>query len=257
MSANLINDIGIERLSFAAKPPPPISQTPLGIVDQLLRESGTFLEQIEDTPDLVRVAKTLIVTIVVSTGLFGAAIGAYRMGLQPVFAAFKLPMVVLLTAGLAVPAFSALTKATTGTSSLRRDLLLVLASLAMTSMVLAALAPVVMLGAMLNVGYHAMVLLVVACCGLGGAAGLVMFLRGVSKRSASMPWLAMLTALTVFGVVGSQMAWTFRPFVARPRAEVQLFRPIEGSFVDAVATSMRSARGVYSRDSAPLPGESF
>lgn len=254
MSTSVIDPI--HRLSNATKPAPPIAESPLGIVDQLLRDSSTFLEQIERAPDLVAVARTLIVTIVVSTAAFGAAIGAYRMGLQPLYAAFKLPLVVLLTAGLTVPAFSALAKATAGEASLRSDLLLVLASLALTSMVLAALTPVVLLGVMLDASYHGLVLLVVACCAIGGSAGLVLFLRGVSKRSVRVPWLATLTALVCFAVVGSQMAWTFRPFVARPRADVALFRPIEGNFLESVGTSLRSARGRYSRDSAPLPEES-
>ncbi len=242
-------------VTSATKPPPPLADHPLGVVDQLLRDSGTFLDQIERTDDLTRIAKTLIVTIVLSCAAFGAAIGASRMGLQPLFAAVKFPLVVLLTAGLTVPAFSALTKASVGTASLRRDLLLVLSSLALTSMVLAALAPVVLLGVMLDARYHAVVLLVVGCCGIGGLAGLVFFLRGVSRRSEKVPRLATLIALSVFALVGSQMSWTLRPFVARPRAKVELVRSIEGSFLDAVATSQRSARGIYSRESAPLPGE--
>lgn len=244
-------------VSSAAKPPPPLADHPLGVVDQLLRDSGTFLDQIEQTDDLARIAKTLIVTIVLSCAAFGAAIGTLRMGLQPLFAAVKLPLVVLFTAGLTVPAFSALTKATTGAASIRRDVLLVLSSLALTSMVLAALAPVVLLGVMVDARYHALILLVVGCCGVAGLAGLVFFLRGVSRRSVRVPKLATLTALGVFALVGSQMAWTLRPFVARPRAAVELVRPIEGSFMDAVATSMRSARGIYTRDAAPLPGDSL
>ncbi|MEQ8276788.1 MAG: hypothetical protein RMA76_26660 [Deltaproteobacteria bacterium] len=243
-------------VSSATKPPPPLADHPLGVVDQLLRSSGTFLDQIEQTDDLTRIAKTLIVTIILSSAAFGAAIGASRMGLQPLYAALKLPLVVLLTAGLTVPAFSALTKASVGVSSLRRDLLLVLSSLALTSMVLAALAPVVLLGVMVDVRYHALILLVVGCCGVGGLAGLVFFLRGVSRRSTKVPKLATLIALSVFALVGSQMSWTLRPFVSRPRAEVELVRSIEGSFLDAVATSMRSARGIYTRDSAPLPEDS-
>ena len=242
-------------LTFATKPPPPIAGHPLGVVDQLLRDSGTFLEQIEQEKDQVRVAKTLMLTIIVGTAAFGGAIGAHRMGLQPIFAALKLPIVVLLTAGLTTPALSAL--AMNGgrafVDAFRRDLLLVLASLAMTSLVLAALVPVLLLGVMLGAGYHGMVLLVVGCCALAGAAGLVLFLRGVSRRSIQGAWLSTLVALGVFGLVGSQLAWTFRPFVARPRAKVELVRPIEGSFIDAVATSFNSARGVYTRDSAPLP----
>jgi hypothetical protein len=244
-------------LTFATKPTPPIAGHALGVVDQLLRDSGTFLEQIERETDQLRVAKTLILTIVVGTAAFGGAIGAFRMGPQPLFAGLKLPLVVLFTAGLTTPAFTALARRSTKplAETFRADLLLVLSSLAMTSLVLAALVPVLLLGVMLGIAYHAMVLLVVGCCAIAGAAGLVLFLRGVSRRAIPGAWLSTLVALTVFGLVGSQLAWTFRPFVARPRANVELVRTIEGSFIEAIGTSFDSARGVYTRDSAPLPEE--
>ncbi len=60
--------------------------------------------------------------------------------------------------------------------------------------------------------------------------------------------------LTVFGLVGTQMAWTLRPFLLRPRTpDIMFVRSIEGSFIEAVTVSARSARGIYARDAAPLP----
>jgi hypothetical protein len=57
-------------------------------------------------------------------------------------------------------------------------------------------------------------------------------------------------------LVGSQMAWTFRPYVVRPRTEdVPMIRALEGSFIDSVTISTSSALGIYSRERAPLPGE--
>lgn len=240
----------------------PAADHPMGVVDHLLRDSGGFLDRIEEETNPLPIAKTLIVTIVVATAVFGGAIGAYRMGLQPLFAAVKLPLVMLLTAGMTAPAFTGLVRAaqpgrsiTSVMVAFRTDLVLILASLAMTSLVLAALAPVIMLGVMLGASYHGMVLLVVSCCIVGGLVGIILFLRGLARRSARGQWMAALASLALFAVVGSQMAWTLRPFVARPRADVTFVRAIEGSFIDAVATSFNSARGIYTRDSAPLPME--
>jgi hypothetical protein len=58
----------------------------------------------------------------------------------------------------------------------------------------------------------------------------------------------------VFALVGSHMAWTFRPYIVRPRTrDVPFIRSIEDGFFDSVARTSRSARGIYVRDEAPLP----
>ncbi|MEV0561637.1 hypothetical protein [Dactylosporangium sp. NPDC050588] len=36
--------------------------------------------------------------------------------------------------------------------------------------------------------------------------------------------------ILLFGFVGTQLAWTLRPFVGAPHEPFQVFRPIEGNF---------------------------
>ena len=56
-------------------------------------------------------------------------------------------------------------------------------------------------------------------------------------------------------LVGGQLAWALRPYLVRPRAvDVVFVRQVEGSMFDAVVEVLDSARGHYTRDSAPLPG---
>ena len=57
-------------------------------------------------------------------------------------------------------------------------------------------------------------------------------------------------------IAGMQMTWTLRPYVVRPRTEdVPFLRAREGSFLDSVSRSIDSARGIYYRGEAPLPGD--
>jgi hypothetical protein len=201
-------------------------------------------------------ARAMIVTIVASAAVFGAALGMYRGGVQIAFAALKLPLVILLTAGLCAPALSALRHVVEGRTEVRRDLALVLASLALGSLVIAALAPVIMLAVSWGVGYHALILLTVVCCAIGGAVGLSLFVSGTREIARGSRLLISAVLLVLVGLVGSQMTWTLRPYLVRPRTEdVPFLRHIEGGFLDAVATSSSSALGVYSRSEAPLgPG---
>lgn len=237
-----------------ARPEPPAGPPPVGLalVDGLLRDQPAVLDRIDRGEALPELARTCVLTIAAAAAVLGAAIGFQRGGWQVLFAAVKLPLVLLLTAGLVTPALSALDHAMGGRADLRRDLAGVLAALALAALLMAACAPVVLLaGAAL--GYHGTILVVVACCAAGGLGGLLFFGRALLRRGEGRR-LTGLLFLGLAAVVGSQMAWTLRPWVVRPQTpEVPFVRSLEGSFIEAVSGSLDSARGIYHRDFAPLP----
>jgi hypothetical protein len=241
----------------SAWPAPPTEHGLFERVDELLRDAPGLLERLRAGTDLGSLAKAMILTIAVGAGAFGAAMGSFRGGRQILYAAAKLPAVMLLTLAVCAPALSALNRALDRPSDARRDLGLLLAALARASLVLAAVAPLVLLAVRLEIAYHSVVLLVVACCGAAGLVGIALFLRGLYHAAPQGIVPAALVLLGVVSLVGTQLSWTLRPYLLRPRTpEVVLIRSLEGSFVDAVARSLRSARGRYDRDFAPLPGES-
>ncbi|HVO30327.1 MAG TPA: hypothetical protein VMV18_06310 [bacterium] len=239
------------RTSCEARP-----QSILGTVDALLRDRAATQERIREGDDLAGFARAMLATIAVGAGSFGGAMGAWRGGLQIVLAGVKLPLVVLFTAALCAPAASALNAAFDRRSDARRDIALVLASLALGSLVLAALAPVLLLADTLGVSYHAFILAIVGCCAIGGLAGVILLVRGLAADGARLLPVS-LGLLAVFALVGSQLAWSGRPWVTRPRTSgVVVLRAVDDqSFLDSVARSLDSAAGNYSREQAPVPGE--
>ncbi len=225
----------------------------LSMVDALLRDRTAILNRIEAGEDLSTLARAFAATIVVAAAVTGATLGYHRGGIQILYAAIKLPLVLLLTAGICTPAFTALGRVVDGRADVRRDAAVVLASLALGSLLTAATAPLILL-AMTLAGYHALVLLAVACCGVGGLGGLAFFLRAISRRPAGGRRVVAATLLSVFAVVGCQMTWTMRPYLLRPRTpDVPFVRSVDGSFMQAVSGSLDSARGLYHRSGAPLP----
>lgn len=233
--------------------PPPAPARGLALVDRLLRAPGTVLDRIERGEALPDLARTTAISIAVCAAMLGATLGVYRGGLQILYAAIKLPLVLLLTAGLTAPVLTALDVAVGGRGDLRRDVAAVLVALASTALLMAAAAPVIMLAGQLGVGYHGLILLTVGCCAVAGLAGLTLFARALARRGRGRLLVGM-AFLTVCGVVGCQLAWTLRPWVVRPRTvEVPFVRPIEGGFLDAVGGAYDSARGIYRRPAAPLP----
>lgn len=226
-----------------------------GALDDLLRHPERVIERIEAGTGLAHDARIWIAVAVLSTALFGGAMGAFRGGWQILFASVKLPIVTLLTAGLVAPVFSGARMLLTGSSGLRRDFALVLAALARGSLVLAALTPVFLLGVSLDASYHKLVLTAVAICTAGGLVGFGMLLRGLRDVRLAERGLTLAVLFTALVLVGAQMAWTLRPYLIRPRTpDVPFVRAVEGSFFDAVAGSVDSARDVFHRPQAPLPG---
>jgi hypothetical protein len=90
----------------------------------------------------VALAKRHFATILVGAAFFGATLGMHRGGIQILYAALKLPLVVLLTAVVCTPVLTSLNRALNRKAVLAEDLSLVLASLARGCLILAALAPV-------------------------------------------------------------------------------------------------------------------
>jgi hypothetical protein len=234
----------------------PTAHPSLEVVDSLLRDSPGTFARIAEERALVPLMRSLVLTIVFGSALFGAAMGSFRGGAQIAYAALKLPLVLLLTTALCAPALSALGGALQRRMGLQRDLALVVSALARISLALAALSPLVLLGVRFECGYHTMVLLVVGCCTLAGSVGIAHFWRGLRVLDERAVFSTSAALLCLFAVVGSQLAWTLRPFLVRPRApEVTLVRSVEGSFFDAVRRSTQSAAGLYTRPSAPLESE--
>ena len=268
LAAGLPADRAADRAAATVTPvqlPPVLSDnsstselTTLGLVDDLLRNHPRLLARIEAGIDLGGLARGLVLIIAVAAALFGAAMGAYRGGVQVLFSAVKLPAALLFTAALITPAFAALHAGARGHLDARRDGAVMLASLAAASLLLSGLAPVVLLAGFWEFGYHDTVLLVVGACSVGGVFGLSLFLRAVARgRALARGWVALGVGL-VFMAVGSQMSWTLRPFLVRPRTvQAPFLRPVEGSFLEAVVTSVDSARGRFRREAAPLPGEEY
>lgn len=228
----------------------------LGLIDDLLRNRKAVMERLADPEMGAQAARALLLTICVGMGVLGATLGMYRGGLQILYAGIKLPLLAVLTAALTAPALSAMRVALYGTTRPRQDAMTVLAALGLTSLLAAAMAPVVLLFMSLDASYHGLFLVVVLCLGLSGLGGLVFFGSALAREPRSGAGLVFVVVCAVCLAVGSQLGWTLRPWLVRPRApQVVFVRSVEGSLLEAVSESIDSARGRYRRAYAPLPGE--
>lgn len=234
-------------------------RAPFGTIDQLLRDRDAVLARIAAGIDLAQITRTMVATIAIAMAIVGAALGSYRGGMQIGYAAVKLPLVLLGTAALSAPALSAIGAALGRRSRLTVDLALVIAALAFGALLLVACTPLIVLARAMDLDYHRMVLATVAMFTLAGIASLRMIVHALSREPASPGrGSAVLGMCIVFALVGGQLSWALRPYLVRPRAtDVVFIHDVEGSLVDAITGAFRSARGIYRREAAPLPGGDF
>jgi len=178
----------------------------------------------DDGAALSRLAGPLLLLTTLCAALFGLVVGCYDGGWQLLWAALKLPAVLLLPLVVTVPALRALHARDGEPAGLRRTGLAALVAIARVAILCTAAAPLLWLVYSLHPPYALAILLLAGGLGLCGLPGLTFLGRALgSGRFAP-------TAATVLlvGVVIAQTGWLLRPFVVTPGAEVTLLCPRAG-----------------------------
>ena len=225
----------------------------LRLFDELLRSPKRSADRAVTGRELEPLVLAALVAIVVGSSVFGGVLATSRGGLQLFYSATKLPLAILGTLVLVVPAFYAIAAALGRPRSLRSAVGLVLAGAARAALVLVAFTPLVWLALDAGMGYHKGVLLASACYAISGLAALQLILHGMGADFRALVILACFAS--VMAPVGAQTAWMLRPFFGRPaEARVPFFRHRESSFLDAVAKSARSSAGIYEKVESRVRG---
>ena len=248
--ADVEEDIG------TASQPPPVSVEHSGarLIELLLRDPSAFNEALDRSSDLTHFVRAALLTTAAGGLAFGAAVGAYRGGVQILYGAIKFSFVIMVTTVLVAPAISALNASLQRESDFRRDVAALLAALARGSLVLGALAPFVLAAVIQGTPYLPMVVVMAGCGLLAGAVGYqLLWGREYRKSEEGLRWV--LSGLLVVGLlVSSQLGWVMRPFVGPPgEAHATFLRPVETGFVDQVFGVMTESFG-YESELIPLGG---
>lgn len=185
-------------------------------------------------------ASRLVLTMLVAGPLYGAVMGSYGLvseerWLMVLYAAVKMPLLMLATGGLCLPGFFVLTTVLGLREDLGRSLRAILGGQAALVVVLASLAPVTRLVYTSGIGHPRAVLFNALMFALATAlAQLVLWraYRGLihkDRRHLLMLW----GWLLLYAFVGIQMGWMLRPFIGAPDQPVTFFRaePFSNAYV--------------------------
>jgi hypothetical protein len=220
----------------------------MSTLTRLLRSPELIAADCREERDLRAITLTSIACVAVGAAIFGGVLGSFRGGAQIAYAAIKVPIAMLATLAIAAPAFHGLAASLGRAWPMRAIVALALAAAGRAALVLLAFAPCLWLLFDWGLGYHAAAMVGAIAYGIAGLAAVGVLVRGLGEGSR----LTAFAFVAVFLAVGAQTSWILRPYLLRPRAAAPVFlRAREGSFLDALSRSSRSAFGFY--EDARLP----
>ena len=214
------------------------------LLSQALRDRNAIwasLRSAEDWP----VGKAAVANIALA-GFYGLVMGSYQLTAhdgwkQAVASAIKVPCLFLLTLVICLPTLYVVSALLGSGLSLRQLLGILTASFLVTTVLLAAFAPIIAFFMLSARHYVFIKLLNVAFFTI--AAGTGMAVIGSAMKSLGNQDLAGYKTLLrfwflIYAFVGTQMAWILRPFVGHPDLGFSAFRQLGGNFYTDVLRSI-------------------
>ncbi len=215
------------------------------LIDSLLRRRDQFFDEVSRGIGLAEKVRAMLVTSCVFMAAYGALLGSTHSLRQALSSAAKLPLLCLVTLLICAPALYTISILFGTNQRLSQSVALVLAAISITGVLLFSLAPVALFFSLITPdAYQSFKLLNVLFFAIAGCSGAACLDRGLKIVSAGGPgraakphWLVFCLWLALYGFVGSQMAWTLRPFVGYPSAPFELIRQIGGNVYTDILSS--------------------
>lgn len=225
------------------------ARTILEYMDGLLRHRDAYFTSIFRGDDILwHLGRMLTIIVALGAG-YGVVMGAMAgipAGLpQMVSSAIKAPLLFLLTLAVCYPVLYVVNVVMGSRLSFLQTLALICMAVTMNAILLASCAPIVLFFTIIGTGYNFLKLLHVAIFGFSGLwamAGLWRGLVAMCEHSSLYPRQALRILyvwIIVFAFVGTQCAWTLRPFIGSPGAPFEIVRSYSHmNFYEAVLDSM-------------------
>jgi len=216
------------------------------VVAAVLRAPGAFIRDLKNERNLGPYAGSLVLTTVLFTAAYGAILGMFQPGLQTLFAAAKLPLVIVGTALLCTPTFYVFNGILGSKFTFRQTLAAVLFLSTSVALVLVAFAPITWFftvstrGPGFLVFLHASVFLISSLYGVYSLNTARRYLGYIEKTHTPIHGAFLFLWFVIVLFVGLQMAYYLRPFI-EPAPDLRFFLGERGLFLEAFAAP--EARG--------------
>jgi hypothetical protein len=192
----------------------------------------------------------MVVSCIAFFALYGAVMGSSHSLWQALSSAAKLPILFLATLFVCAPTLYFMNVLFGSNQSLTQNVALILTAITVTAVLLLSFAPITLFFLLTTSQYQFFKLLNVGAFAVSGAMGVVFLAQGMRIISANRAgeegrkWVLRLW-MVVYAFVGSQMAWTIRPFIGAPSIPFELFRQLGGNFYTNVFASLGEILGFF------------
>ena len=209
------------------------------VVAAVLRAPGALVRDLRVERNLSNYVFSLILTTILFTAAYGAILGMFKPGLQTLFAAAKLPLVVLGTALMCTPTFYVFNAILGSKFTFRQTLTAVLFLSVSVALVLVAFAPITWFFTVSTQGsgfltfLHVFVFFIAALYGIHSLNTARKYLNHLEEEYTSISGAFLFLWFLIVLFVGLQMAWYLRPFL-EPLPDHRFFLGERGLFFESL-----------------------
>lgn len=207
-------------------------------INRFITDRDGVFSDIKEEKNLTEYFWTSLFSTIIFAFLYGAVMGVYAGGLQILFDAIKIPMLLLISLFVSLPTFYVLNGILGGQMSLRQMAVLFMISITVMTTLLIAFMPVTLFFTITTPErtfstYAFTILLNVFFFGLSGFTAILYLLSGFSRIHGENKkwWPALLIGSLVLAFVGTQLAWVLRPYF---NESMEFIRPPTGNFYIAL-----------------------
>lgn len=202
----------------------------------LLRDRALFLEEIRTGIRLDRKITALLLCSSIFFAIYGAIIGSFNSWAQALSSALKLPGLYLITLIICFPTLYFFNILFGSRKTFGQHFAMLMTAVAVISVLLFSFAPITLFFLISTYNYQFFKVLNVAIFGITGFIGVKFLYQGMQLLSKE-DTEGLATRMNVlrfwlilYAFVGTQLAWTLRPFFGNPGRPFELFREMQGNF---------------------------
>lgn len=223
----------------------------LAVIETILRNRRHFFQEIRDGIEIKAKMRAMLISSFVFLAIYGAVMGSTASAWQAMSSAVKLPILFVATLLVCSPTLYFFNILLGSSQSLTQIVALMLTAITVTAVLLLSFTPIAVFFLLTTSGYQFYKLLNVAFFGICGIVGVAFLSQGMrivsgtgdegdrARRRLVRWWVV------VYAFVGSQMAWTLRPFIGAPSMQFELFRQLGGNFYSNIFASIGEVLGFF------------
>jgi hypothetical protein len=221
----------------------------LAIVETIVRNRRQFFIEIREGVELGRKMRAMLISSIAFFALYGAVMGSTHSLWQTLSSAAKLPLLFLATLVVCSPTLYFFNLIFGSNQSLAQNFALILTAITVTAVLLLSFAPILLFFLLTTSNYQFFKLLNVGMFTITGIVGVIFLSQGMrivsasGKEGAGARRNVVRLWILIYAFVGSQMAWTLRPFIGAPSMGFELFRQLGGNFYANIFASIGEILG--------------